>query len=51
MSSPNHFAEFKADALKQVADRGYRDWYVAERIRVAPLTLYVWARRDPARGG
>ena len=45
MSSPKYSAEFKADAVKQVVDRGYPVRDVAERIGVAPHTLYIWVRK------
>ncbi len=45
MSSPKYSPEFKADAVKQVVDRGYPVRDVAERIGVAPHTLYIWVRK------
>lgn len=44
MSRTRYTAEFKAEAIKQVVDRGYSVADVAERLGVSTHSLYVWLR-------
>ena len=44
MSSKRYGAEFKAEAVKQVTERGYKVAEVAERLRVSIHSLYAWLR-------
>lgn len=48
MSSKRYTAEFKAEAVKQVTERGYPVQEVATRLGVSSHSLYEWLRR--ARG-
>jgi transposase len=49
MAGPRYTAEFKAEALKQVAEHGSVK-EVAERLGMVEKTLYVW-RRDARVAG
>ena len=44
MSRTRYTAEFKAEALKQVVDRGYSVADVSERLGVSMHSLYAWLR-------
>ena len=44
MSNPRYSDEFKAEAVRQVIDRGYPVKEVAERIGVSADSLYKWVR-------
>jgi transposase len=44
MSKPRYTVEFKAEAVKQVTDRGYSVADVAERLGVSTHSLYAWLR-------
>jgi transposase len=52
MSNPRYSDEFKAEAVRQVLERGYSVKEVAERIGVCTDSLYKWVRlakaNDPA---
>jgi transposase len=48
MSSRRYTAEFKAEAVKQVTERGYSVREVSERLGVSVKSLYLWIRA--ARG-
>mgnify|MGYP006279811259 CR=1 FL=1 len=48
MSGKRYTDEFKAEAIKQVIERGYTVKEVAERLGVSSHSLYEWVRR--ARG-
>ena len=48
MSGRRYSEEFKAEAVKQVRERGYSVQEVARRIGVSPKSLYVWVRRSRA---
>lgn len=48
MSGKRYTDEFRAEAIKQVIERGYTVKDVAERVGVSPHTLYEWVRK--ARG-
>jgi transposase len=53
MSSKRYAAEFKAEAVKQVRERGYPAQQVAKRIGVSSKSLYEWvkaSRGDKASG-
>lgn len=49
MVNRKYTEEFKAEAVKQVRERGYSVQEVARRIGVSPKSLYLWVRQ--ARGG
>lgn len=44
MSSPRYSPEFKAEAVKQVTQRGYSVKEVAERLGVSTHSLYKWVK-------
>lgn len=44
MSRTRYTAEFKAEAIKQVVDRGYSVADVSERLGVSMHSLYAWLR-------
>jgi len=50
MTKPRFTPEFKAEAVKQVIERGYTVRDVAERLGVSANSLYIWVRaaRPPA---
>ena len=41
-------AEFKAEAIKQVTERGYSVAEVSERLGVSTKSLYLWLRKSNA---
>ncbi len=45
MSSSRFTPEFKAEAVRQVLERGYTVKDVAERIGISAHTLYIWVRK------
>jgi transposase len=45
MSNKQYTAEFKAEAIKQVTERGFSVADVAARLGLAKPTLYDWVRR------
>jgi len=50
MKSARYAAEFKAEAVKQVTEGGYRVVEVAKRLGVSDKSLYAWikqARQQP----
>jgi transposase len=50
MSGQRYSPEFKAEAVRQVTQRGYSVKEVAERLGVSTHSLYKWAREArPAR--
>jgi transposase len=48
MSSKRYTEEFKAEAVKQVHDRGFSVAEVAERLGVHKHSLYEWVRQAKA---
>ena len=48
MSNPRYSPEFKAEAVRQVLERGYSVREVAERIGVCADSLYKWVRAAKA---
>ncbi len=44
MSRPRYTPEFRAEAIKQVVERGYTVADVSERLGVSTHSLYVWLR-------
>lgn len=48
MSSKRYTEEFKAEALKQILERGYPVQEVSERLGVSCHSLYAWLKK--ARG-
>jgi transposase len=49
MVNRKYTEEFKAEAVKQVRERGYSVQEVARRIGVSPKSLYLWVKHS--RGG
>jgi transposase len=45
MSGKRYTDEFKAEAIKQVIERGYTVKEVAGRLGVSSHSLYEWVRR------
>ena len=45
MSGKRYAEEFKVEAVRQVADRGYSVSEVAERLGVTTKSLYEWVKR------
>ena len=45
MKGTRYTDEFKAEAVKQVIDRGYGVIEVAHRLGVSDKSLYVWLKR------
>ena len=45
MSNPQYTAEFKAEAIKQVIDRGHTVVEVAARLGLPKHTLYDWVQK------
>lgn len=48
MSSKRYTDEFKAEAIKQITERGYSVRDVSERLGVTTHSLYAWLKK--ARG-
>ena len=50
MSGKRYSEEFKIEAVKQVVDRGYSVYSVADRLGISTKSLYEWVKRygDPA---
>jgi len=48
MSNRKYTEEFRAEAIKQVTERGYKVREVSERLGISSKSLYVWLRS--ARG-
>ena len=44
MSNQRYSPEFKDEAVRQVADRGYSVAEVADRLGVSPHSLYKWVK-------
>lgn len=44
--SKKYTAEFKAEAIKQVTERGYPVAQVAQRLGVSGHSLYAWLREQ-----
>ena len=44
MSNPKYTEEFKAEAIKQVTERGYKVREVCERLGISSKSLYLWLR-------
>jgi len=45
MKSMRHTDEFKAEAVKQITERGYGVLEVAQRLGVSDKSLYVWLKQ------
>jgi transposase len=45
MSNRKYTAEFKAEAIKQATERGYKVPEVCERLGVSSKSLYLWLRQ------
>ena len=46
MSSARYTAEFKAEAVKQVTERGHGVVEVAKRLGISDKSLYVWLKKS-----
>ena len=44
MSNRKYTEEFKAEAIKQVTERGYKVQEVSERLGISGKSLYLWLR-------
>ena len=44
MSNRKYTEEFKAEAIKQVTERGYKVREVSERLGISSKSLYLWLR-------
>jgi len=44
MSNRKYTEEFKAEAIKQVTERGYKVQDVCERLGISSKSLYLWLR-------
>jgi len=42
--------EFKAEAVKQVTERGYSVADVSERLGISTKSLYLWLRQTKGKG-
>jgi len=51
MSGKRYTAEFKAEAVKQVTERGYSIAEVAGRLGVSKKTFYIWMQKKEAPKG
>ena len=51
MSNRKYTEEFKAEAIKQVTERGYKVWEVCERLGISSKSLYLWLRLDRRGNG
>jgi transposase len=49
MSGTRYTAEFKAEAVKQVTDRGHGVVEVAKRLGISDKSLYVWLKQSQQR--
>ncbi len=50
MASKQYTDEFKAEAVKQVTERGFAVAEVAKRLGVSSHSLYQWLRKSRSRG-
>ncbi|WP_124950332.1 transposase [Sulfuriferula thiophila] len=46
MSNARYTAEFKAEAVKQVTERGHGVVEVAKRLGISDKSLYVWLKKS-----
>ena len=46
MKSSRYTAEFKAEAIKQVTERGHSVLDVAKRLGVSDKSLYAWLKQN-----
>jgi transposase len=44
MSNRKYTEEFRAEAIKQVTERGYKVREVSERLGISSKSLYLWLR-------
>lgn len=45
MGKRNFTEEFKRDAVRQIAERGYRVAEVSQRLGVSAHSLYAWRKK------
>lgn len=50
MSNRKYTEEFRAEAIKQVTERGYKVREVCERLGISGKSLYLWLRLARKRG-
>lgn len=48
MSRIRYTAEFKAEAVKQITERGHAVLEVAKRLGISDKSLYVWLKLESA---
>ena len=48
MGHPRFTEDFKADAVKQIAERGHSVADVSQRLGVSKHSLYAWTKRYPS---
>ena len=51
MQRTKHTAEFKAEAVKQVVDKGHTVVDVAARLGLSEGLIYMWVRKSKATDG
>lgn len=51
MSNRKYTEEFKAEAIKQVTERGYKVQEVCERLGISSKSLYLWLRQVKGSNG
>jgi len=51
MSRVRYTEEFKAEALKQITERGHGVAEVAKRLGISDKSLYVWLKQSQQRSG
>lgn len=49
MSNSKYSAEFRAEALKQITERGHSVQDVAKRLGVSDKSLYLWLKQQRER--
>lgn len=50
MKNPRYTDEFKAEAIKQITERGYGVLDVSKRLGVSDKSLYSWLKQSRAQG-
>ena len=49
MSNTRYTAEFKAEAVKQITERGHSVAEVSKRLGISDKSLYVWLKQSQQR--
>ena len=50
MKNPRYTPEFKAEALKQITERGHGVVEVSKRLGVSDKSLYLWLKQSGEQG-